>query len=74
MSSGSAISYVHSAIDTPLLEGNHRAEPLANHRARPPRYVRFTDEFPLTVTGKMHKFVVRETMECERGIVALDRA
>jgi len=25
-----------------------------------PRYIKFTDEFPLTVTGKVKKFVMRE--------------
>jgi len=25
-----------------------------------PRYVRFTDEFPMTVTGKVQKFRMRE--------------
>ncbi len=28
-----------------------------------PRYVRFVDEFPMTVTGKIQKFVMREQME-----------
>ena len=27
-----------------------------------PRYVRFVDEFPMTVTGKMQKFLMREVM------------
>jgi fatty-acyl-CoA synthase len=27
-----------------------------------PRYVRFVDEMPLTVTGKVQKFVMREEM------------
>ena len=27
-----------------------------------PRYVRFVDEFPMTVTGKIQKFKMRETM------------
>ena len=30
-----------------------------------PRYVRFVDEYPLTVTGKVQKFVMRETMARE---------
>ena len=30
-----------------------------------PRYVRFVDEFPMTVTGKMQKFLMRETMARE---------
>ena len=27
-----------------------------------PRYIRFVDEFPMTVTGKMQKFIMREKM------------
>jgi fatty-acyl-CoA synthase len=30
-----------------------------------PRYVRFVDEFPMTVTGKMQKFLMREAMQRE---------
>jgi fatty-acyl-CoA synthase len=30
-----------------------------------PRYVRFVDDFPMTVTGKMQKFLMREAMERE---------
>jgi fatty-acyl-CoA synthase len=30
-----------------------------------PRYVRFVDEFPMTVTGKMQKFLMRAEMEKE---------
>ena len=33
-----------------------------------PRYVRFVDEFPMTVTGKMQKFVMREQMAAELGV------
>ncbi len=33
-----------------------------------PRYVRFVDEFPMTVTGKMQKFIMRETMERELNL------
>ncbi len=32
-----------------------------------PRYVRFVDEFPLTVTGKPQKFLMREAMAAELG-------
>ncbi len=32
-----------------------------------PRYVRFVDEYPMTVTGKIQKFVMREQMEAELG-------
>jgi fatty-acyl-CoA synthase len=30
-----------------------------------PRHVRFVAEFPMTVTGKMQKFIMRETMQAE---------
>ena len=33
-----------------------------------PRYVRFVDEFPMTVTGKMQKFVMRERMKADLGV------
>jgi len=33
-----------------------------------PRYIRFVDEFPLTVTGKVQKFVMREKMADELGL------
>jgi fatty-acyl-CoA synthase len=32
-----------------------------------PRYVRFVDEFPMTVTGKVQKFIMRERMKGELG-------
>jgi fatty-acyl-CoA synthase len=32
-----------------------------------PRYVRFVDEFPMTVTGKVQKFLMRAAMEKELG-------
>jgi fatty-acyl-CoA synthase len=33
-----------------------------------PRYVRFTGEFPMTVTGKVQKFKMRETSIDELGL------
>ena len=30
-----------------------------------PRYVRFVDSFPMTVTGKVQKFLMRERMTAE---------
>jgi fatty-acyl-CoA synthase len=33
-----------------------------------PRYVKFTDEFPMTVTGKVQKFKMRETAIAELGL------
>ncbi len=35
-----------------------------------PRYVRFTQEFPMTVTGKIQKFKMRETSIAELGLQA----
>jgi fatty-acyl-CoA synthase len=35
-----------------------------------PRYVRFTDEFPMTVTGKVQKFKMREVSIGELGLQA----
>ena len=34
-----------------------------------PRHVRFVEEFPMTVTGKMQKFLMRATMVEEIGKV-----
>lgn len=33
-----------------------------------PRYIRFVDEFPMTVSGKVRKFVIRERMIEELGL------
>ncbi|MDK2125809.1 AMP-binding protein [Parachitinimonas caeni] len=35
-----------------------------------PRYIRFVDSFPMTVTGKIQKFRMREIMSEELGLVA----
>jgi fatty-acyl-CoA synthase len=35
-----------------------------------PRYVKFVDEFPLTVTGKVQKFKMREQAVVELGLEA----
>jgi fatty-acyl-CoA synthase len=35
-----------------------------------PRYWRFVDEFPMTVTGKVQKFKMRETSVAELGLEA----
>jgi fatty-acyl-CoA synthase len=35
-----------------------------------PRYVRFTQDFPMTVTGKVQKFKMRETSVAELGLEA----
>ena len=39
-------------------------------RFKIPRYVRFVDAFPLTVTGKVQKFRMREVEIAERGLEA----
>jgi fatty-acyl-CoA synthase len=33
-----------------------------------PRYIRFVDDFPMTVTGKVQKYVIRERMRDELGL------
>jgi fatty-acyl-CoA synthase len=33
-----------------------------------PRHIRFVEEFPMTVTGKMQKFIMRERMTAELGV------
>ena len=33
-----------------------------------PRYVRFVDEFPMTVTGKVQKFMMREQSITDLGL------
>lgn len=33
-----------------------------------PRYVRFVDEFPMTVTGKVQKYLMREQAIAELGL------
>jgi fatty-acyl-CoA synthase len=35
-----------------------------------PRYVRFVEEFPMTITGKIQKFRIREVMQHELGLAA----
>jgi fatty-acyl-CoA synthase len=40
---------------------------IAHYKA--PKYVRFVDEFPMTVTGKAQKFIMREKMIGELGLV-----
>jgi fatty-acyl-CoA synthase len=38
-----------------------------------PQYIRFVDEFPMTVTGKIQKFRMREIEIRERGLEAAAR-
>jgi fatty-acyl-CoA synthase len=39
-----------------------------------PRYVRFVDNFPMTVTGKVQKFILREQIERAMGLRPEDGA
>jgi fatty-acyl-CoA synthase len=39
-----------------------------------PRYVEFVDEFPMTVTGKIQKFVMRDAVEAKLGLKAAKTA
>ena len=34
-----------------------------------PRYIRFVDAFPMTITGKIQKFMIREAMKDELALV-----
>jgi fatty-acyl-CoA synthase len=39
-----------------------------------PRYIRFVDEMPMTITGKVQKFVMREKMIAELGLAVAKTA
>jgi len=39
-----------------------------------PRYIRFVDEFPMTVTGKIQKFVMRDEMIADLGLTVVETA
>ena len=39
-----------------------------------PRYIRFVDSYPMTVTGKVQKFVMREMMTSELASIQQDAA
>ena len=39
-----------------------------------PRYMRFVDEFPMTITGKIQKYLIRETMIKELNLRVVDTA
>ncbi|HEY8950199.1 MAG TPA: AMP-binding protein [Rhizomicrobium sp.] len=43
-------------------------------RYKVPRYIRFVDAFPMTVTGKIQKFRIRETMIEELGLTVAKTA
>jgi fatty-acyl-CoA synthase len=39
-----------------------------------PRYIRIVQDFPMTITGKVQKFKMREQMELELGLKHVDTA
>jgi fatty-acyl-CoA synthase len=41
-------------------------EQIAHYKV--PRHVRFVDSFPMTITGKIQKFVLREQMSAALGL------
>ncbi len=45
---------------------------IARHKI--PRYVRFVDAFPMTVTGKVQKFLIRQSMIEELGLAEVETA
>jgi fatty-acyl-CoA synthase len=48
------------------LRGVRRRDRLAHYKV--PLYVRFTSDFPMTVTGKIQKFKMRQTSITELGL------
>jgi fatty-acyl-CoA synthase len=46
---------------------NYCREQIAHYKV--PAYIRFVDEFPMTVTGKIQKFVMRDAMVEDLGLV-----
>ncbi|MHA1538525.1 MAG: AMP-binding protein [Alphaproteobacteria bacterium] len=59
-----------SATDQEIREYCH--DQIARHKI--PRYIKFVDEFPMTVTGKVQKFVMRERMIEELGLHEVETA
>ncbi len=45
---------------------------IAHHKI--PRHIHFVDEFPMTVTGKAQKFVMREQMIAQLGLGEVETA
>jgi fatty-acyl-CoA synthase len=39
-----------------------------------PRYIQFVSEFPMTVTGKVQKFIMRQTVEEQLGLTRVETA
>jgi fatty-acyl-CoA synthase len=39
-----------------------------------PRYIQFVSEFPMTVTGKVQKFIMRQAVEEQLGLTRVETA
>ena len=50
----------------PTGTGTSQYPPIAHNKI--PRHVEFVDEFPMTVTGKIQKFMMRDTVEARLGL------
>jgi len=62
-------AWVKVAADCQLDEDELRAyckEEIAHYKV--PRYFKFVDEFPMTITGKIQKFMMRDVMKKELGL------
>ena len=57
---------MHTLTEAEIRDFCH--EQIAHYKV--PRYVRFVDALPVTVTGKAQKFVIREAMMRELGLTA----
>ena len=62
-------AWVKVTVGCQLDESELRAyckEEMAHYKV--PRYIKFVDEFPMTITGKIQKFVMRDVMKKELGL------
>ncbi len=69
------IAWVSLKKDTALSEDEIKAyckDKIAHFKV--PRYIKFCDDFPMTVTGKVQKFKMRETSIKELGLEELETA
>ena len=48
--------------------GRRELLPGPDRALQDPRYIKFVDAFPMTVTGKVQKFIMREEMIKELGL------
>ncbi|MBW3603951.1 MAG: AMP-binding protein, partial [Actinobacteria bacterium] len=63
------LAWIQAVADTELTEEQVReycSDEIAHYKV--PRYVQFVDEFPMTVTGKIQKFKIREQAIADLGL------